>query len=378
MTRVRPAKEVRALCLSCMSVTSARYDVRVDGVHLVRDCSSCGLTEARVLQSPEVFYESLAAASRRAPRQRGLIAELLDGCNIECPTCIAGSGLLAGNVRPSGLLQARIRRALAAESFQAVLLSGGEPSIHPDFLELVSFISRLQVPARVVITNGLRFAEDPTFVDKFADAADGKVEVFLQWDTLRADALLDIRGADYSSYRVAALTELAERKVPTTLVSVVKRGVTLEFLAEVLDIARQVDNVVGVQFQPIRDAGRVENFERGDNSCDVADVLRYLPEGSRLAASPSSPWSAFLGWMDRGSGVVRPDVDSAFYITPTEAPSGAQVRVAVLDYSDRFNWTDERSRLAALAVLDQHGGTPSVDDYFLGLGTAHGAAASLD
>lgn len=360
---------VRALCLSCSRVSSAAYQARSDGVFLVRNCHACGLTEARVTKDVEFFNQVAMAAQDAHATERGLVAELLDGCNINCPTCIAESGPLAGNLRATALLKSRIRRAAVEQPLKAILLSGGEPTIHPDFFEIVRFTAALDIPARVLITNGLRFADpDKRFIEKFAEAGGMELEVFLQWDSLRPEALLDIRGADYSAQRAAALRHLSEFGISTTLVNVVKRGVTLQHLDEVLVTARQTRNVVGVQFQPIRDAGRVLNFKWEDNSCDVADIFDQLPGKVKLTPCPSSPWSTFLGWMDRSSGVITTgDRSDIFYISPTNTTPAHTIRVAVLDYSDRYNWTTERSRLASLNILDSTGRTPSVDDYFLNI-----------
>jgi organic radical activating enzyme len=315
------------------------------------------------------FFDRVVAAAERAqPARRGLIVELLDKCNMECPTCIAGSGLLAGNVRRASILKRRISAQVLREPVSAILLSGGEPTIHPEFFDLVEFVSGLETPARVVITNGERFASDPSFAERFVEVGSNRLEVFLQWDSLRPEALLDIRGHDYSALRLGALENLNRANVTTTLVNVIKRGVTLECIDEVLATARDWDNVVGVQFQPIRDAGRVLDFTWEANSCDVVDVFDQLPGGVRLTPSTAAPWSTFLGWMHRPTGQITPAPDDdAFFVSPTNSTPTDRIRIAVLDYSDRFNWTTERSRLAALDVLDDTGGTSSVDDYFLDL-----------
>jgi uncharacterized radical SAM superfamily Fe-S cluster-containing enzyme len=369
-----PATPLHALCLDCSKVTDALYDVRDDGVFLVRNCPLCGTTDARITKDVE-FFASIAAAALDADNgdaARGLIVELLDGCNIQCPTCIAESGPFAGNLRASNLLKFRIEQLLARKSFRAILLSGGEPTIHPSFFDLIGYTSALDVPGRVLITNGLRFARDPGFVEEFVRAGGSEMEVFLQWDSLRPEALRDIRGEDYSRERRDALDALARAGVTTTLVNVVKRGVTLEHLDEVLQVARDHHNVVGVQFQPIRDAGRVLGFSQEDNSCEVTDVFDHLPGGVRLTPCSNSPWSTFLGSMSRSTGEVVPadhedheDHEDDFYISPTNMTPPGLVRIAVLDYSDRFNWTSERSRLASLDVLDERGEATPVDDYFL-------------
>lgn len=72
--------------------------------------------------------------------------------------------------------------------------------------------------------------------------------------------------------------------------------------------------------------------------------------------------------MDRSTGTISTeDINEEFYISPTNSTPPGTVRIAVLDYSDRYNWTNERSRLAALNILDERDGAPSIDDYFLNI-----------
>lgn len=358
---------MKALCLDCRAVAQAEYDVRSDGVYLVRHCDDCPSTEAMILRDVPLFEQIRDTASRAGIGPRGLIAELLDGCNIECPTCIAESGILSGNVRDARELTRSISRAMDTDDFAAVLLSGGEPTIHPKFFRIAEFAAGLSAPSRVLITNGLRFAREPEFTRKFAEVAESNLELFLQFDSLRPENLLDLRGADYSRDRINSVTMLNEVGVAVTLVNVVKRSVTLDHISEVLDFARQHSNVVGVQFQPIRDAGRVDNFRWIDNSCDVSDVFDRLPGGVRLSPCTSSPWSSFIGNMSRSTGSMTASTDPSFYISKTNSTAPDDIRIAVLDYSDRYNWTDDRSRLCSLSMLNSDGSTSAVDDYFLGL-----------
>ena len=73
-----PSLPLLALCLSCSAVCGAKYEVRDDGVFLVRSCPNCGSTEARITRDA-IFFEQMAAAARDAQEgPRGLIAELLD------------------------------------------------------------------------------------------------------------------------------------------------------------------------------------------------------------------------------------------------------------------------------------------------------------
>ena len=50
-----------------------------------------------------------------------------------------------------------------------VQISGGEPTIHPQILEILAAARRRPIKHVMLNTNGIRIAEDPAFVDALAE-----------------------------------------------------------------------------------------------------------------------------------------------------------------------------------------------------------------
>ena len=70
------------------------------------------------------------------------IVEVNSGCNLDCPVCFADSGHHADGFSLSpeqvGFM---VDRFVAAEGDpEVVMLSGGEPTIHPQILDLVALV----------------------------------------------------------------------------------------------------------------------------------------------------------------------------------------------------------------------------------------------
>ena len=63
-------------------------------------------------------------------------------------------------------------------------LSGGEPTLHPDFFAILEAARRRPIKHLMVNTNGIRIANEPGFAERMNDYAPG-FEVYLQWDSLR-------------------------------------------------------------------------------------------------------------------------------------------------------------------------------------------------
>ena len=362
-----------AKCLICRRIVTGRYDFNENLVELIRDCTVCGYTSAVVSRHPELFRSALAASSGEHLTPPGIIVELLDGCNINCPTCIAASSPQLSNLRDVVAMRRMLPIAVARDGAKAIFLSGGEPTIHPRLFDFIDVVEELPVDRRILITNGVRIANEPVFRDALLTKLADRWEIFLQFDSLKRNALVDLRGEDYRSVRTTAVSAVNEYSVPTTLVAVAKRNVTLHDAPRLVDFALEQPSVVGVQFQPIRDAGRVLNYDPDVNMCTSSDVMFCLDEWQpemTFGIHPRSPLSISLAYAERGHRGFRwPSspttvMSDDFYLEPTRRPDG-RFRISIVEYSDDTNWTSIRSMNSPLSVLQGDGTTAPVDDHFL-------------
>src|SRR5262249_14784700 len=133
-----------------------------------------------------------------------------------------------------------------------VQISGGEPTIHPDFFAVLDLCKARPIRHLMVNTNGLRIAREPDFADRLAGYMP-RFEIYLQFDSMRRDALMELRGADLTGTRRQALEALEARNISTTLVVTVKKGVNDDEIPEIVKHALEWKCVRGVTVQPIQD-----------------------------------------------------------------------------------------------------------------------------
>ena len=69
-------------------------------------------------------------------------------------------------------------------------LSGGEPTLHPDWLRMVRYAYEQPIQAVMINTNGIRLAHDPALVEALATMRD-RLEIYLQFDGLEEQHLYD-------------------------------------------------------------------------------------------------------------------------------------------------------------------------------------------
>jgi uncharacterized radical SAM superfamily Fe-S cluster-containing enzyme len=177
------------------------------------------------------------------------LLEICDACNLTCPICYAGSGTHRTEYRSLEQVE-RMLDAIVSNELQPdiVQVSGGEPTLHPQFFEILDAAKRRPIQHLMVNTNGIRIAQDEAFAERLATYMP-RFELYLQWDSLKREPLMQLRGADLRSIREKALERLNKLGVSTTLVVTVARGVNDDELGGIVDFALEQPCVRGVTFR---------------------------------------------------------------------------------------------------------------------------------
>ena len=110
------------------------------------------------------------------------ILEINQACDLACPVCFADAANVHGSHRPLAEIERMLDALVASEGEpDLVQLSGGEPTLHPDFFAILDAVKRRPVRHVMINTNGVRIAQDRAFVDRLASYKPA-LEVYLQFD----------------------------------------------------------------------------------------------------------------------------------------------------------------------------------------------------
>ena len=239
------------------------------------------------------------------------IVEVNDACNLSCPVCFADSAAGRGGHRPLAEVEAMLDAVVASEGEpDLVQLSGGEPTLHPRFFDILAAAKARPIRHLMINTNGLRIAREPGFAGRLAEFMPG-LEVYLQFDSLRREALVDLRGADLRRIRIEALEALERSGVSVTLVAAVKKGVNDADIADLVRFALNWRCVRGVTFQPVQDAGRNQGFEPAAHRVVLTEIRRRVAEAGVFALDdliplPCNPDQICIGYGLREGSAVTP------------------------------------------------------------------------
>ncbi len=200
-------------------------------------------------------------------------------CNLSCPACFTSSSPHASQYLPTDDIVHAVETAIAREGghLDVVMLSGGEPTVHPAIRDVIERLAPLPITRILLNTNGIRLANEDAFLTFLASYRD-RVEIYLQYDGQDPDVHRELRRVDLRDIKTRAVKRLSEAKVFTTLVMTVS-PVNAGFVGEVLDTMFDTPYVGGVMFQPIFGSGRAPSIDPM-NRVTTTGVLRRISEQS--------------------------------------------------------------------------------------------------
>lgn len=325
-----------SLCPVCLKRVDAKIVFKNDNVYMLKNCTEHGF--AKILIATDVdYYKNLRNYNKPSemplrfntkthygcPYDCGLcqdheqhscltVVEITDRCNLSCPTCYAMSSPHYGRHRTLEEVERMLDIIVANEGEPDVVqISGGEPTVHPDFFAILEIAKKKPIKHLMVNTNGIRIAKDREFTKRLATYMPD-FEVYLQFDSFKPEALIALRGQDLTDVRLKALEHLNDFNLSTTLVVTLQKGVNDDEIGRIIEFALQQPCVRGVTFQPTQVAGRLANFDPATDRITMTDVRQriidqtHLFEPNDLIPVPCNPDALIMGYALKLAGQVVP------------------------------------------------------------------------
>ena len=210
------------------------------------------------------------------------LIEIVNSCNLSCPTCYANSPVGTGqkvDAVPLTDLKQRIQGVIDRKGQIEILqLSGGEPTLHPQFFELLAWLhANPGIDYVLLNTNGVRIANDDAFAAELARTfRHGKFQLYLQFDGTQEAGQQFLRGADLRATRERCLERCRDMKIPVTLAMTVTPE-NLPNLWDAIEFGLRWPNVRGISFQPMFGSGRVPGLStinsQPSTHLNTADII---------------------------------------------------------------------------------------------------------
>ena len=325
-----------SLCPVCLKRIDAKIVFEKDNVFMLKNCPEHGFQKVLIATDVE-YYKNIRNYNKPSemplkfntkslygcPYDCGLcvdheqhscltVLEITDRCNLTCPTCYAMSSPHHGRHRTIEEVEKMLDIIVANEGEPDVVqISGGEPTIHPEFFQILDIAKKKPIRHLMVNTNGIRIAKDFEFAQRLASYLPD-FEIYLQFDSFKPEALNQLRGKDLADIRMKALEHLNKLNLSTTLVVTLQKGVNEDEIGKITDFALKQPCVRGVTFQPTQVAGRIENFNPAKDRITMTDVRKKILEQTGVFLSndlipvPCNPDALIMGYALKLNGQVFP------------------------------------------------------------------------
>ncbi|MBI5722880.1 MAG: radical SAM protein [Planctomycetes bacterium] len=335
----RLPRTVETLCPECCAIILGRYFVQDSRVMIEKTCPEHGYFCDCINSDVQVFskaswwtFEEHAgqkhpqvSGSSHCPSDCGLCGrhqsspclaqiDMTNRCNMRCPICFANAGVKGYVCEPTYeqlVQQLKVLRDLRPTPCTAIQFTGGEPTIHPDFLKVVSAARDMGFSHIQIATNGIKLADE-----EFArqSAAAGLHTLYMQFDGVGDDAHAQTRNyPGIWAKKTACIENCRKFDIKICLVPTIVKGINDHRIKEIFDFAiKNIDVISAISFQPVSFTGRIDQkdllakrYTLGDFAHGVAEAAGISPIRDMFPLSIVAPLGQILEALT-GNTKVRP------------------------------------------------------------------------
>jgi len=287
-----------SLCPKCLKRIDAKIILKNGSIYLQKNCKQHGNWDVLLEEDGEYYlkrgdYDKPGSISKPqteinngCPFDCGLcpdheqhtcngLIEVTDACDLNCNFCYANSG------KPNFLSIEKIDKMLDlfldSEFGNAEILqiSGGEPTMHPQIIEIIKLAREKGVKYILLNTNGLRVAKDEDFVKELSQFV-GRFEIYLQFDSLDDKVYKNFRGKNLLDIKKKAVENLTKYKIPITLVATIKKDINDHEIGQIVKFGIDTKGIRGVNFQPLAYFGRMGGFDKDQKRITITGVINSI------------------------------------------------------------------------------------------------------
>jgi hypothetical protein len=293
----------QSLCPECLTVVPAKIITFGKRVYFRKTCPEHGTRDDFVCSDATMYDRMEFALPARMPAHFGVepdkgcpldcglcteheqhtcvgVLEITGSCNLTCPMCYAGSSP-GGKHLSLTECKRQIDRLVEVEGRAEVCqLSGGEPTVHPQFAEVLEYALSRKIDYVMINTNGIRLARDPALIELCARHRD-RLEIYFQFDGVHDDVYRALRGEPLLETKLAALEALGRVGVHVTLVATLQGGVNGDQMGPLVEFGLARPWITGISFQPATYSGRHVLPEDLERRITFPDVIQGVAAQTR-------------------------------------------------------------------------------------------------
>ncbi len=289
-----------SICPECLEIIPAVIFEEKDKVMLLKKCPKHGVFKEVYWASVEMYNNArrfaydgkgvenphVKKANPACPKDCGLcslhkshtaLANLVvtNRCDLNCWYCFFLAGK-AGYVYEPTLEQLRQAVRLVTQEqpvkCNAIQITGGEPSLREDIIDIINMIREEGVDHIQYNTNGIKLANDPDFAAKLREA--GVNTLYLSFDGVTP------KTNPKNHYEIPYVLENSRKSgLGIVLVPTVIKGVNDHEIGDIIRFGfKNMDVVRGVNYQPVSLVGRMPRSHREKHRITIPEVIQRIEE----------------------------------------------------------------------------------------------------
>jgi uncharacterized radical SAM superfamily Fe-S cluster-containing enzyme len=205
--------------------------------------------------------------------------DLTNRCNLRCPICFANANVQGYVYEPTYeqvLEMLAMVRNIKPVFPPGVQFSGGEPTIHPRFLDILKATRAMGFSHLQIASNGIRIGKDLEFARQCKEA--GLYTVYLQFDGTGDEVYQKTRGlSGLWELKVKAVENARESGLRIVLVPTIIKTINDHQVGNILQFAIDNSDVIsGISYQPVAFTGRISVEERERQRYTLSDLAKDI------------------------------------------------------------------------------------------------------
>lgn len=306
-------KSTMSLCPECLATIPASEYEHNGKVLMSKECPEHGIFNDIISSDVKIFHElerwhfkdgmgfsnPQVTHATKCPTECGICnmhlthtsvanIDLTGRCNLSCNICFADSNKYKYEPTFDDVYQMlkRLRETMPAPC-TTVQYTGGEPTLHSQFLDIVRASKHLGFTHIQVATNGLKFA-DLEFAMKAREA--GLQYIYLQMDGVIDEVFEKIRGRRLFETKLKVIESAKKAGLRVIFVPTIIRGVNDHQIGDLIRLAfENLDVITGISIQPIVFTGRYDEEHRLKERYTLADMILDVSKQTGFT-DPYSDW----------------------------------------------------------------------------------------
>ncbi|UCE56917.1 MAG: radical SAM protein [Desulfobacterales bacterium] len=276
---------VRGMCRQCKNIVPARVYFQDESVWQQSMCPDCRNEPALIAEDKDWYLKNVIKpmsdhsplpgakpSQNGCPHDCGLctwhaspcllpVIPITSDCNLRCPVCFTFNRNDKIYFKPVSEMKKTIDWLVKTRgSLDLVNITGGEPTLHPEILDIIRVCKREEIGRVTMSTNGIILAKNYDLCQKLAEL---ETCVVLSFNTFDGNVSIKMNGKDLVETKLKTIDNLHRAGARMTLINVLTHDHNENAIGGIFDLMQKYNNILSLTIQNMTYSGQGgSSFER--------------------------------------------------------------------------------------------------------------------